>query len=398
MMPDLPFDTTEARYRLRSALATIERTLGAGQAHRRRLDAIDTRIVVSGTRGKSTVTKWLHDIFNRRGYDTFAKVTGTSPVVYYNGVRHEINRSEQVRLYENERELARFDDIDVAIFENQGIRPYTTRLVNEQFVKPDVVFITNVREDHLDTLGGSRVRIARSFARAVPNTTPVICGEQHDALQEYIRAELNRRNASVTFVNTPAESTDIPASECVYGVNAILTLLGEAPLPPAELQNQLESFRPVWKWIPGGRVYNAAPVNDVQSTELVRQSLMGDGCDVVEPLLNLRWDRRGRSASFIKYIDGLYEAGHIERVSIVGDDQRLFVANVDTPVNRYDSDPEVAGDILDELLSVDRPLLLMGNVVTEFMEALLNEIDERALPQPLKTDRQEMISEVSDRI
>jgi len=74
------------------------------------------------------------------------------------------------------------------------------------------------------------------------------------------------------------------------------------------------------------------------------------------------------------------------------------VANVDTPVNRYDSDPEVAGDILDELLSVDRPLLLMGNVVTEFMEALLNEIDERALPQPLKTDRQEMISEVSDRI
>jgi hypothetical protein len=398
MIPDIPFDTAEAKYRLRSALETIEQTFGGGQAHRRRLAGIDTRIVVSGVRGKSTVTKWLHDIFNRRGYDTFAKVTGTSPVVYYNGVRHKIDRSEQVRLYENERELARFDDIDVAIFENQGIRPYTTRLVNEQFVKPDVVFITNVREDHLDTLGGSRVRIARSLARAVPKTTPVICGEQHDALQEYIRAELNRRSASVTFVNTPTEATDIPGSECVYGVNSILTLLGEDPLPPAELQDQLESFRPVWQWVPGGRVYNAAPVNDVQSTELVRQSLMGDNHDVVEPLLNLRWDRRGRTASFIRYIDGLYGAGHIERVSIVGDNKRLFSANVDTPVNRYDANPESTGSILDELLAVDRPLLLMGNAVTEFMKALLTEIDERALPHPLETDRQETMSEGLDRI
>lgn len=364
----------------------LGRALGAGPVHRRRLDRIDTRIAVSGVRGKSTVVRWLHDIFDRRGYDTFAKVTGTDPVVYYNGFRHEVEREQQVRLYENERELASFDDIDVAIVENQGIRPYTTRLVNESFLDPHVVFITNVREDHLDTLGGDRVKIARSLARAVPEGTPVVCGEQNEALREYIREELRRRSAPVTFVDLPESVADVPAGECVYGTNGVLRQVGEPVIPPGELRGRVEALRPVWRWLPEGRAYNAAAVNDVQSTELVRRSLVGDTGEVVEPLLNLRWDRRGRTASFVRYLDERYDAGDIEQVHVVGDDRRLFEANVSVPVRSYDTDTVSPTGLLDEALSFDRPLLLMGNTVTEFMQSLVAEIDERALPHPEKTD------------
>ncbi len=79
--------------------------MGAGPTHRYRLSEMDIRVVISGVRGKSTATTWLHDILHRRGNDTYSKVTGNEPVSIYNGERHEIERSELVRLYENEREL-----------------------------------------------------------------------------------------------------------------------------------------------------------------------------------------------------------------------------------------------------------------------------------------------------
>jgi len=153
---------------LRTVASGVVEALGAGPAHRRRLDEIDTpnrrqwcpREVIGGQLAARTVRqprlRHLHQ-------DNRIRCTGS-----LQRHRPEIEREQQVRLYENERELARFDSIDVAIVENQGIRPYTTRLVNEQFVDPDLVFLTNVREDHLDTLGRDRTQIARSLTRAVP--------------------------------------------------------------------------------------------------------------------------------------------------------------------------------------------------------------------------------------
>jgi hypothetical protein len=357
----------------------VARALAAGPTHRRRLSNIDVRIVVSGVRGKSATTRWLHEIFNQRGYDTFAKITGNHPTVLHNDDTHDINRDTQVRLYENEAELARFDDLDVAIFENQGIRHYTTRLVNSQFVDPDVVFLTNIREDHLDTLGRDRTQIARSLARAVPRSTPVVCGEQDAHLQRYIRAELARREAPVTFVSIPSDEQLTPAAECVYGLNDVLAAVGEPPLPEQELTDRLETMRPAWRLLPNGRIHNAASVNDVQSTELVRRSLVGSTGTVVEPFMYLRRDRRGRTASFVDYLDSLSEEGAIERVHLGGPHQTLFETNASVPVVRHETEAESAEAVLDDLLEAGRPAMLMGNTVTEFMRSLVELIEERTI-------------------
>lgn len=361
------------------AKGSIARALAAGPTHRRQLSNIDTRIVVSGVRGKSATTRWLHEIFTQRGYDTFAKITGNHPTVLYNDEVHGIKRGTQVRLYENEAELARFDDIDVAIFENQGIRHYTTRLVNRQFVDPDVVFLTNIREDHLDTLGRNRIQIARGLARAVPRATPVVCGEQDTHLQRYIQAELARREAPATFVSLPTDEQLTPAAECIYGLNEILAAVGKPPLPERELMERLDTMRPAWHLVPNGRIHNAASVNDVQSTELVRRSLVGSTGTVIEPLMNLRRDRRGRTASFVDYLDTLYEKDAIERVHLCGPHQTLFETNASVPVVRHDTEAESAEAVLDELLEAGRPAMLMGNTVTEFMRALAALVEERTI-------------------
>jgi len=366
----------------------VGNALGAGPVHRRRLDAIDTRIAVSGVRGKSTTTRWLHDIFDSRGYDTFAKITGDYPMAVYNGREHDITRDAQVRLYENERVLAAFEDIDVAIFENQGIREYTTRLVNEQFLKPDVVFITNVREDHMDTLGSDRRQIARSLARAVPSGTQVVSGEQDPALQRYLTAELKRRDAPVTHVEVPTSDRAAPGAECVYGLNTVLSMLGEGPVPSSTLSEYLASLEPAWRVLPGGRVYDAASVNDVQSTDLVRQFLVGSTGATVEPLLNLRADRRGRTASFIRYLSGLYERGAIEQAHVTGDDTALFASQTQFPVHCHDTGERSAAEILDDALDSGRPVIVMGNTVTDFMRQLGETIERRAGTEQARGDRQ----------
>jgi hypothetical protein len=354
-------------------------TLDPGPAHRRRLEGIDLRIAVSGTRGKSTATRWLHDVFHRRGYDTFAKVTGDRPLVRYNGSTHPIDRSGQVRLYENRTELARFDDrnVDVAVVENQGIREYTTRLVNQQFVAPDVVFLTNVREDHLDTLGRDRGRIARSLARAVPRGTTVVNGERDPAIRARLEAELDRRDAETVHVEVPPRHRSVPGAEVAYGVDAVLRAVGASPLSETVLAAKLDELTVEWRRLPGGRVYNAAPVNDVQSTEIIRQTLAGD--TLVEPVLFLRADRRGRTASFVRYLDRLFDRGLVERVHLLGADQAAFDRASAIPVERHDREQEPPGVVLEEALASGRPVLLMGNTVDEYMRDLRATIAERGV-------------------
>jgi len=361
--------------RARQAVAEL---LGAGPLHRRTLAQLDMRIAVSGVRGKSTAVRWLYDIFHGRGYDTYAKVTGTNPRSIYNGVEHEIRRGPQVRLYENEREIRKYDPDDVAIIENQGIREYTTRLVNERFVEPDVVFLTNVREDHLGTLGNERITIARSLARAVPAGTHVVNGEQDPEIRTYLETQLARRDATVSHVEIPSRFRSLPGIECIYGVNEVLGALGEPTLSPTQLRAMRNEMRVSWRTLSDGHIYNAADVNDIQSTELVRRALTQGEKTVIEPLVFLRPDRRGRTASFRHYLERLHEEGIIRQAHAVGADAPVLARRLSFQTWTYDSDAHEAADVLDEVLDAGRPVLLMGNTVNEFMDEMRAEIDTRA--------------------
>lgn len=189
----------------RPSLTGILRELTRGIRHRKALERIDTRIVVAGSRGKSSTTRRLDDVFNRRGFDTLTKITGNHPTLVHNGEVHPIERlGPRTMLYENISiigefvpELDGYSPDDVAIFEDQGITGYTTRLVNWKLVDPDIVLLTNVRQDHNDTLGKTRTDIARSLARSVPSGAHIVNGEQHPSLHEYLSEEVERRGGTI---------------------------------------------------------------------------------------------------------------------------------------------------------------------------------------------------------
>ena len=354
-----------------------------GYRHRKNLERVETRIVVSGIRGKSSTARRLDNIFNERGYDTFTKITGNRPYLVHNGEVHPIQRGgPRVTLYENISlineffpEMDAYQPEDFGVFENQGITEYTTRFINRRLVKPQVVLLTNIRQDHIDTLGETRADIARSFARSIPSDTHVVSGEQHPVLHEYLTESIERRGATIEQVEIPERHEGMIGAETVHAIDAVLDAVDEKPLPDGKMEEYLEETQPEWKLVPKGRIFNASQVNDVESTEMVRNALAGDG--KVLPFVYLRWDRRGRTASFARYVNILIERGLIDEVHVGGASTSTFARNVDCRVTQHAEDAD-AEEVLDEMLDKGYPVVLMGNTVADLMRDMQDCIEERA--------------------
>ena len=354
-----------------------------GFKHRRTIQKIDTRIVVSGIRGKSSTTRRLDDVFRRRGYDTLTKITGNQPHLIHNGGVVPLNREgPRTTLYENidvfreyVPKLAKYSPEDVAIFENQGITEYTTRLINESFLDPHIIVLTNIRRDHQDTLGETRAEIAQSFAKSVSPNAHIVCGEQHPIIYEYLEREVTATGATIEQVAIPEEHEGLLGAETAHAVNHTLTAVGESPVPPDEIRAYLEQIQPAWTTVPNGLVFNAAEVNDVESTEAVRQAL--ENSDRITPFVFLRPDRRGRTASFVSYFDHLADQGIIDAGYVMGSDSSVFAKETKCEVTEIDADADPEA-VLDRLLDHGRPVVLMGNTVDEFMREIDSEIDSRA--------------------
>jgi hypothetical protein len=368
-------------------VSVLNRFLG-DTSYRAALDAFDHRIAVTGSRGKSSMTRWIHDALHDRGHETFAKITGNHPKTLTNGRIDPVERDgPQVRLYENEallRDAA--DALDAgrptaAVCENHGLREYTMRVFNERFLEPDLVVLTNVRQDHTDTLGGDRQAIARSFARSIPPEATVLVGEQHRLVADYLVEEIEKRGAAVEHVPVPPEEKGRVGAEMVYLLDAVLQHVADDRLGAARREALLDELQPVWHHLPGGRIANAAPANDVESTEMVRRALAGDppDADRICPFVFCRDDRRARTASFAEYLDVLHRRDLIDRVHVAGPGAGVLADSVAPPATRHAASPDRAEEVLEALLAVGQPVIYMANAVDPFMRALVDATEIRAL-------------------
>ncbi len=282
---------------------------------------IPLRICVTGTRGKSSVTRLIAACLREAGMSVLAKTTGSKPcLILPDGKETEIERLGNPSILEGKKvlKLAAKLDVHAAVMEMMSIRPESHYAESIQMIRPHILVITNIRKDHLAEMGPSEEGIARCFASAIPARSTVIvpAEEFYPVFQkkaEYVRAQ-------ILYVSSDKLNEDnvwkaeLPANEFEQNIRlarAVAEFLeidqGKAYQGLLKAQQDFGSLK-IWKTDsgPSSKIWylvSAFAANDPESTKRVLDKL--ENKSLFEKrnkigLFNLRSDRGERSVQWLE--------------------------------------------------------------------------------------------------
>ncbi len=154
-------------------LATGLVSLGALEhaLHRKRLNSIQTRIHINGTRGKSSVTRLIAAGLRRGSQNICAKTTGTlARFIAPDGRELPLYRPRGANIIEQRRVVALAAELsaDALVVECMALQPALQSLCELKLIRATHGVITNARPDHLDVMGPGPEDVARALAGMTP--------------------------------------------------------------------------------------------------------------------------------------------------------------------------------------------------------------------------------------
>lgn len=303
--------------------------------HRQNLATIRERVMVNGSRGKSSTTRLIWGALAAdRNRIVVGKTTGTAAMFLSPSGREEpiIRKNKIVNVIEQlavVRRARRFEATTLVI-ECMAVDPDLQELNQRDLVASHIGVITNVRPDHLDEMGGpdrDTAGVARSLCRGMPWNGYCVTTEVRHF--DILAAEAARRGTELIFADADSV-TDVEMAgfgyitfkENVAIALAVADLLGiprsvalagayAAPPDPGVLRVDEQAFNGVHF-----RSVNLFAANDPESTAqnlaLLRQR--GDVASGVSVLINCRPDRMERNGQ----MGALVEELGADRIFLVG--------------------------------------------------------------------------------
>ncbi len=282
--------------------------------HIKNLSRIPIRIIVNGTRGKSTVTRLIGAGLRGGGYKVIAKTTGTKPRIVFNNEKEipiirlgRANIREQVKIIR----FASKNKVKAVVLENMSIRPDLQFVEENIIIKPQIVVITNVRNDHLDVMGPTLKDVATAFVNAVPKNATIITGERE---LFSIICELAKKRGIEVIGSSEDEVTNEEMTRFQYVEHKENVALALKVCQYLGINRQ-NALNEMYKYIPDPGVlrkynlkfsekrvtiYNAMAANDPDSTFLIFQRIQREPNQPFYILMNCRSDRIDRSKQMAK--------------------------------------------------------------------------------------------------
>lgn len=318
-------------------------------------------ITVTGTRGKSSVTRLLASVLREDGRRVLAKTTGAEPkLLWPAGTETEVRRRGAASIIEQKSLLktaANDFPVDCVIAEVMSIRPENHIVESQRILKPDIVAITNFWPDHVDALGKTEDENARCLSLDIPGRATVFTasGSRTGVLElatEQVGGQfLNVQEGQVTSAleSIPklanrefAENLDLVWSVASHiGVNDETIRKGLTAAP-----RDIGAFS-IWDWRserPQRRLFavNGFSANDPESTIRVLakvEGLIPATAQLPVGLLCLRADRGDRTEQWIHALeDGV--ASRFSRIYVNGGHARVMARRLDSAVVLTESSPE----------------------------------------------------------
>ena len=271
---------------------------------------IPVRVAVTGTRGKSTVTRMIAAALREAGFSVLAKTTGSRAVIIRpDGREEEIARRGRPSILEQKGILREAAGLGVraAVVELMSIRPEYLAVESGRILSPQYLVITNVRLDHREEMGQTKPEIARSLASAIRSGMTVFLPEAERHPEFERTAE--RGGARIVLIENPKDGSlfdeDKRLAEAVashLGVSAAAALRGIAAAAPdfgslKAWQAELGRSQATWTLV------SAFAANEPESSRLILAHLRGrhipDGRPLIG-LLNFRADRGDRTEQWLE--------------------------------------------------------------------------------------------------
>ncbi|SLM12902.1 putative Capsule biosynthesis protein CapB [uncultured spirochete] len=168
------------------------------------LSCVLHRILVNGTRGKSTVTRLIAAGLRAGGITTIAKTTGSAArLVLPDGSEQPIHRKGQATIMEHAwfAHMAQKARAQAMVAECMAIRPDTLSVVENALSQSTIGIITNVRLDHEDTMGQNLASIAGCLSLTIPRNGKLFVGiPKEPELLAIIRKRATERGAALETV------------------------------------------------------------------------------------------------------------------------------------------------------------------------------------------------------
>ncbi len=273
--------------------------LGALAFERVRLErsrnAIPLRVTVTGTRGKTTVTRILASVLREGGRTVLAKTTGSEPcLVLPDGSIEPIRRRGAASILEQIALLHRGArvGVDALVAEVMSIHGENHLVESRRILVPHVVLATNFRVDHTEAAGDRPEDVAALLALDVPEGATVFVPEAEAVPSFRTAVEVETRGGpadlEATRVVEVAAGTAAPLFAGADGrldafaenldlVVAAARFLG---LDDATIRRGVEDARhdvgALRAWRISGSAYavNAFAANDPESTMVVHERVM----------------------------------------------------------------------------------------------------------------------------
>lgn len=266
---------------------------------------IPFRVLVTGSRGKSSLTRLLHAAFTAAGKTVKARVTGVLPRELGPGdTERVIRRTSPAHIGEIRWWLDQLPPTTEAlVVENSAISPDLQGVV-ASWVNPTLTVWTTLRADHTEVWGPGVEGAAQALVRGVPAGGLVAAGAEADRPE---MASMFRRNANIVHYDRLPPGSDhreanlslalLALSLCLPGMVASAIRPVLAALPP-----DIADFRIVHcEWGEEDSLAVAFSANDTESTEHL---FAETGWRAAETTLlyHHRADRNARLRAFLPWI------------------------------------------------------------------------------------------------
>ena len=284
---------------------------------RRARESFETRVLVTGSRGKSGTVRLIHAALIHSGRSAYGKVTGSVAVeLLPDGTEKPTIRHGTAGISELPQAIIRAaaSGADYGVFECMAISPELIHIVQAKYVMARIVVIPTIRLDHLEDEGLTELEIGMNIFDAIDDCDYVVAGVDQPELQVAYQQWCDAKG--ITFVlakprpDTPLVIGHHPTN--VEVARQVLTILGLSDdeacagvLTASTEPNAVSYYSMGTECGTGLALVDIGSANDPQSAAEALAQWPLDG-DAVVPVLANRWDRPLRSVVFAGALIGRY--------------------------------------------------------------------------------------------